>query len=45
MTRLQEAISLGLILGAIHGTVAKAVPVVPNFTQGSMTVQLKQNLK
>mgnify|MGYP001238677133 CR=1 FL=1 len=37
MTRLQEAISLGLILGAIHGTVAKAVPVVPNFTQGSMT--------
>ena len=37
MTRLQEAISLGLMLGAIHGTVAKAVPVVPNFTQGSMT--------
>ena len=37
MTRLQEAISLGLILGALHGTIAKAVPVVPNFTQGSMT--------
>ena len=37
MTRLQEAISLGLILGTIHGTVVNAVPVVPNFTQGSMT--------
>tara|TARA_R100000908_G_C3752856_1_gene147297 strand:- start:2332 stop:2769 length:438 start_codon:yes stop_codon:yes gene_type:complete len=37
MTRLQGAISLGLILGALQGTVAKAVPVVPNFTQGSMT--------
>jgi len=37
MSRLQEAIGLGLILGALHGTVASAVPVVPNFTQGSMT--------
>ena len=37
MTRLQEAIGLGLILGTLHGTVAKAVPVVPNFTQGSMS--------
>ena len=37
MSRLQEAVGLGLILGALHGTVAKAVPVVPNFTQGSMT--------
>jgi|TARA_B100000085_G_scaffold268791_1_gene279533 ABC-type proline/glycine betaine transport system substrate-binding protein len=37
MDRLQEAIGLGLILGALHGTVANAVPVVPNFTQGSMT--------
>ena len=40
MDRLQEAISLGLILGVLHGLlvpVAKAVPVVPNFTQGSMT--------
>ena len=36
MTRLQEAIGLGLVLGALHG-VAQAVPVVPNFTQGSMT--------
>ena len=39
MTRLQEAIGLGLILGAIHGLVqpGHSVPVVPNFTQGSMT--------
>ena len=39
MTRLQEAIGLGLILGVIHGLIqpAYSVPVVPNFTQGSMT--------
>ena len=39
MTRLQEAIGLGLILGVIHGLTQSAwsVPVVPNFTQGSMT--------
>ena len=37
MTRLQEAIGLGLILGVLQGTAANAVPVVPNFTQGSMT--------
>jgi len=39
MTRLSEAIGLGLVLGAIHGLVqpAYSVPVVPNFTQGSMT--------
>ena len=39
MTRLQEAISLGLVLGVVHGLVqpARSVPVVPNFTQGSMT--------
>tara|TARA_Y100000004_G_scaffold67845_1_gene76140 strand:- start:3328 stop:3771 length:444 start_codon:yes stop_codon:yes gene_type:complete len=39
MTRLQEAIGLGLVLGVIHGLLqsANAVPVVPNFTQGSMT--------
>ena len=36
MDRLKEAIGLGLILGMFHGT-AQAVPVVPNFTQGSMT--------
>lgn len=39
MTRLQEAIGLGLVLGIIHGLIqpAHSVPVVPNFTQGSMT--------
>ena len=39
MNRLQEAIGLGLILGVIHGLAqpAYSVPVVPNFTQGSMT--------
>ena len=39
MTRLQEAIGLGLVLGVIHGLVqpGHSVPVVPNFTQGSMT--------
>jgi len=36
MSNLKEAIGLGLILGALHGA-AQAVPVVPNFTQGSMT--------
>jgi len=36
MDRLKEAIGLGLILGSLHGA-AQAVPVVPNFTQGSMT--------
>ena len=39
MTRLQEAIGLGLVLGVIHGLLqpAYSVPVVQNFTQGSMT--------
>ena len=39
MDRLKEAIGLGLVLGIIHGLVqpAYSVPVVPNFTQGSMT--------
>ena len=40
MSKLQEAVGLGLVLGVLHGLlapVAKAVPVVPNFTQGSMT--------
>ena len=36
MSNLREAIGLGLILGALHGA-AQAVPVVPNFTQGSIT--------
>ena len=41
MTRLQEAIGLGLILGVIHGLVqpSYSVPVVPTFTQGSMTTR------
>jgi len=39
MDRLHEAIGLGLGLGVIHGLMASAVavPVVPNFSQGSMT--------
>ena len=39
MHKLREAIGLGLVLGIIHGLVqpAQSVPVVPNFTQGSMT--------
>ena len=39
MDRLKESIGLGLVLGVIHGLVqpAYSVPVVPNFTQGSMT--------
>ena len=40
MNRLQGSISFGLILGAISGLltpIAKSVPVVPNFQQGSMT--------
>ena len=37
MDRLRETIGLGLVLGALHGTAASAVPVVPNFTQGFMT--------
>ena len=37
MIRLQQTISIGLVFSALHGTIATAVPVVPNFTQGSMT--------
>ena len=39
MDKLREAIGLGLVLGVIHGLIqpAHSVPVVPNFTQGSMT--------
>ena len=39
MTKLQEAIGLGLVLGVVHGLVqpAYSVPVVPNFTQGART--------
>lgn len=35
--KLQGTIGLGLVLGALYGGSALAVPVVPNFTQGSMT--------
>jgi hypothetical protein len=47
MTNLQEAIGLGLVLGAIHGLTAPAwsVPVVPNFTQGSMTSRTETTSK
>jgi hypothetical protein len=45
MTRLQEAIGLGLVLGALHGVAASAVPVVPNFTQGSMTTHTETTQK
>ena len=46
MNRLQVAIGLGLILGVIHGLVqpAYSVPVVPNFTQGSMTSHTETTL-
>ena len=39
MDRLKEAIGLGFFLGIIHGLLQPvgAVPVVPNFSQGSMT--------
>jgi ABC-type proline/glycine betaine transport system substrate-binding protein len=39
MTKLQEAIGLGLVLGLIHGIIqpVHSVPVVPNFSQGSMS--------
>ena len=44
MDRLKEAIGLGLILGVMHGA-AQAVPVVPNFTQGSMTSRTETTQK
>ena len=39
MTKLQAPIGLGLVLGVFHALTQSAwsVPVVPNFTQGSMT--------
>lgn len=44
MDRLKEAIGLGLILGIFHGA-AQAVPVVPNFTQGSLTSRTETTQK
>jgi len=39
MFKIQEAVCLGLVLGVIQSSVqpVHSVPVVPNFTQGSMT--------
>ena len=39
MTKLKEAVGFGLILGLIHGIIqpVHSVPVVPNFSQGSMS--------
>ena len=39
MTKLKEAVGFGLVLGLIHGIIqpAHSVPVVPNFSQGSMS--------
>tara|TARA_B100000085_G_scaffold158629_1_gene144210 strand:- start:392 stop:835 length:444 start_codon:yes stop_codon:yes gene_type:complete len=39
MTKLREAVGFGLVLGLIHGIIqpAHSVPVVPNFSQGSMS--------
>ena len=39
MDRLKEAIGFGFFLGVVHGLFQPvgAVPVVPNFSQGSMT--------
>ena len=47
MTRLQEAIGLGLVLGVIHGLAQPgySVPVVPNFTQGPMTIPYRNYFK
>ena len=47
MDRLKEAISLGFFLGIIHGLLQPvgAVPVVPNFSQGSMTSHTETTTK
>lgn len=37
MIKIRETIGLGLILSSLHGISTHAVPVVPNFSQGSMT--------
>ena len=44
MKLLREAIGLSLIVGALGGT-AQAVPVVPNFTQGSLTSRTETTQK
>jgi hypothetical protein len=47
MDRLHEGIGLGLILGVLHGLLqsAQAIPVVPNFQQGSMTSRTETTTK
>ena len=47
MDRLKEAIGLGFFLGIIHGLLQPvgAVPVVPNFSQGSMTSHTETTTK
>jgi hypothetical protein len=44
MKLLREAIGLSLIVGALSGN-AQAVPVVPNFTQGSLTSRTETTQK
>jgi hypothetical protein len=34
---LQQSVGAGLILGALHGAIASAAPVTPNFTSGTVT--------
>ena len=47
MDRLKEAVSLGLVMGVLHGLVQPSygVPVVPNFTQGSLTQRTETTSK
>jgi len=47
MDRLKESIGLGFFLGIIHGLLQPvgAVPVVPNFSQGSMTSHTETTTK
>ena len=47
MDRLKEAIGLGFFLGVVHGLLQPvgAVPVVPNFQQGSMTSHTETTTK
>ena len=47
MDRLKEAVSLGLVIGIIHGLMqpSHGVPVVPNFTQGSLTQKTETTSK
>lgn len=44
MNKIQQCLSLGLLL-SLQGLSAMAVPVVPNFTQGSMTSRTETTSK